>query len=104
MVPRPRFLAMKPEIYTNAEAVAVAVAADAGTDARAMWREASRFSYLGIFFGVAIVLGYAAGQFLGRRFGHASLFMTLGILVGVAASFKELIQLSRRYQREQERL
>ena len=93
---------MKPEISTNAEAVAVD--ANAGADARAMWREASRFSYIGIFFGVAIVLGYAAGQLLGRRFGHASLFMTLGILVGVAASFKELIQLARRYQREQERL
>lgn len=75
---------------------------DTDNDAQKMWLAASRFGYIGIFFGVAIVIGFLAGRWLDRRFGCEPWLASIGVLVGVAASFKELIQLARRYQKEQD--
>jgi ATP synthase protein I len=64
-------------------------------DAREMLRAASRYSYLGIFFGVAIGIGYAIGAWMDARF-HTTPWLTLGwLLIGIAAGFRELIRVAR---------
>lgn len=65
--------------------------------------QAANFSYLGIFFGVALVIGYAGGSYVDRRLHTAPWFMMLGIFCGIAASFKELFRLARRFQRQSAR-
>jgi len=60
-----------------------------------MWRQASRFSYVGIFFGVAVVIGWLAGSWLERRVGGAPWVSLVGVLLGVAAGFKELFRIAR---------
>jgi F0F1-type ATP synthase assembly protein I len=66
-----------------------------------MWLQASRVSYLGIFFGVAVSMGYFFGRWLDTRF-HSQPWLTIvGSLIGIAAGFKELYRVARRYQKEQ---
>ena len=66
---------------------------DDGT--RAMWRAASRFSYVGIFFGVAVVVGWLGGSWLERRVGGAPWVSLAGVLFGIAAGFRELFRIAR---------
>ena len=55
----------------------------------------SRFSYLGIFFGTAVVLGYFAGHWADQRWHTDPWLSMTGVLIGVAAGFRELYRLSR---------
>jgi F0F1-type ATP synthase assembly protein I len=66
-----------------------------------MWFAASRLSYLGIFFGVAICIGFFGGRWLDGRLHTAPWLTLVGLLVGVASGFRELIRVSRRYVKEQ---
>jgi F0F1-type ATP synthase assembly protein I len=61
---------------------------------------ASRFSYVGIFFGVSIVIGFAAGRYIERHWGGAPWVSLAGVLVGVAAGFRELVRVARAYARD----
>jgi F0F1-type ATP synthase assembly protein I len=63
-----------------------------------MWQAASRYSYVGIFFGVAIVLGFLGGSWLDRRFNTQPYFGFLGLFFGIAAAFKELYRITRQYR------
>jgi ATP synthase protein I len=55
----------------------------------------SHYSYVGIFFGVAVVLGMLGGRWLDGRF-HTDPWLTLaGVLIGVAAGFRELYRVSK---------
>ncbi len=65
-----------------------------------MWRTASRFSYVGIFFGVAIVTGWLAGHWAERRWGGAPWVSLVGVLFGTAAGFRELVRIARAYGRD----
>jgi F0F1-type ATP synthase assembly protein I len=65
-------------------------------DAQKMLQTASRYSYVGIFFGVAILIGYFAGRWLDGRFNCSPWFSMAGLIIGVAAGFVELIKLARR--------
>lgn len=65
-----------------------------------MYFQSLRYSYIGIFFGVAVVLGYGVGSALDRRFGTGSWLTMVGVLLGIASGFNELIRLARKYQRE----
>ncbi len=61
----------------------------------------SRYSHVGIFFGVAIALCLLGGQWLDKRF-HTTPWLTIvGLLVGVAAGFRELYRVSKQAMREQ---
>jgi ATP synthase protein I len=63
----------------------------------------SNYSYVGIFFGVAVCLGLFAGHWADRRW-HTEPWLTLvGVLIGVAAGFRELYRLSKKALREEER-
>jgi F0F1-type ATP synthase assembly protein I len=62
----------------------------------------SRFSYLGIFFGIAVVLGYFAGHWADQRWHTDPWLSVAGVLMGVAAGFRELYRLSRLAVRDQD--
>lgn len=62
--------------------------------------QAARFSYLGLFFGCAIFIGYFGGLWLDRRFHTAPWLQMLGVLFGIAAGFKELLRLANQYRKE----
>jgi len=65
--------------------------------ARSPWQSASQFSYVGIFFGVALYIGYAAGSWLERRWGGAPWVSLAGVLIGIATGFRELFRIAKRY-------
>ncbi len=66
-----------------------------------MIQATSRYSYLGIFFGVAICLGYFAGRWADRRWHTDPYLGITGLLVGVAAAFRELYRLSKRAMQDE---
>lgn len=66
-----------------------------------LWVQATRYSYLGLFFGCAVFIGYAGGAWLDRRFHTAPWLMMVGVLLGIAAGFKELLRLAGNYRRDQ---
>jgi F0F1-type ATP synthase assembly protein I len=68
--------------------------------ARSAWATASRFSYVGIFFGVAIMIGFAAGRFIEKRWGGAPWVSLVGVLFGVATGFRELVRIARAYSKD----
>jgi F0F1-type ATP synthase assembly protein I len=63
----------------------------------------STYSYIGIFFGVAVCIGLFAGHWADRRF-HTEPWLTLaGVLIGLAAGGRELYRLSKKALKEEER-
>jgi F0F1-type ATP synthase assembly protein I len=69
-----------------------------------MWVQATRYSYLGLFFGCSIFIGYAGGAWLDRRLHTTPWLMTVGVLFGIATGFVELLRVSLSYRREQRKL
>jgi ATP synthase protein I len=61
------------------------------------------YSYVGIFFGVAVCLGLLGGRWLDHRWHTEPWLTLLGVLIGVAAGFRELYRLSKKALREEER-
>lgn len=74
--------------------------AEGGEVKRRMWLQSLRYSYIGIFFGVSVVLGFVVGNALDKRFHSGSLCTMVGVLFGIASGFKELYRLARNYQNE----
>jgi ATP synthase protein I len=60
----------------------------------------SKYSYVGIFFGVAIVIGLVVGRWVDRRYHTDPWGGFIGLLVGVAAGFRELYRVSKQAMRE----
>jgi ATP synthase protein I len=56
-------------------------------------------SALGLTFVAAIILGLAGGWWLDRRLGTAPVCLLLGLLLGIAAGFKNLFTFSSRLDR-----
>ena len=52
-------------------------------------------SSVGIEFAVAIVIGWAAGHFLDKKFGTDPYLMLLFLVFGIAAGFKALIRVAK---------
>ena len=61
------------------------------------------YSYVGIFFGVAVCIGLFAGRWADHRFHTEPWLTLLGLLIGVASGFRELYRLSKKALREEER-
>lgn len=61
------------------------------------------YSYVGIFFGIAVCIGHFGGRWLDARWKTSPWLGLLGLLVGVAAGFRELYRVTVRYQREMKR-
>lgn len=61
------------------------------------------YSYIGIFFGVAVCLGLFAGRWADRRF-HTEPWLTLaGVLIGVASGFRELYRVSKKALKDEKK-
>ncbi len=73
--------------------------AEAPQQPRSPLQTAAQLSYLGIFFGVAILIGYGAGRWIERRWGGAPWPSLGGVLLGVAAGFRELYRVARRFSK-----
>ena len=67
---------------------------------KSMWLQAASLSYLGIFFGVSVVIGAALGGFLDRRWGTKPYLLMVGVLLGIATGFNELWRVAKRYQNQ----
>ncbi|MDI3279834.1 MAG: AtpZ/AtpI family protein [Bacillota bacterium] len=65
-------------------------------DRAALWAYA-KYANIALSFGVttavSILLGYWGGNWVDRRLGTFPIFMVLGVLLGVGASFKSLFDL-----------
>jgi ATP synthase protein I len=68
-----------------------------------MIRAMSTYSYIGIFFGVAVCIGFFFGRWLDRKWGTAPWLSMVGLGIGVASGFTELYRLSKRALREEEK-
>lgn len=71
-------------------------------DAKKLLRRASQYSYIGIFFGVAVAIGYFAGHWIDGRYHTDPWCSIAGLLVGIIASFRELYRLVRRGMKDEE--
>jgi ATP synthase protein I len=60
-----------------------------------MMQAASRYSYVGIFFGVSALIGFLGGAWLDRRWHTSPWLGIVGLLLGVAAGFRELYRISK---------
>lgn len=65
-----------------------------------MWIQAANLSYLGIFFGVSIVIGAALGSFLDKKWGTHPYLLMVGVVLGIASGFNELWRVAKRYQKQ----
>lgn len=68
-----------------------------------MMKQAGRYSFIGIEFGVSVVIGYFVGSWLDEKFGSSPWLTLLFILFGLASASRDLFRLARRYKREQGR-
>ena len=71
-------------------------------DAKDLLRKAGSYSYIGIFLGIAILIGYLGGAWLDTRFGTQPLLTLIGFGVGMASGARELYRLVKKGQREEE--
>ena len=65
-----------------------------------MWRLTGRFSFIGIEFGVAILLGLVAGQWLDGKLGTDPWMTLLLIALGFTAATRDLFRLARAHKKE----
>jgi ATP synthase protein I len=65
-----------------------------------MWLQAANLSYLGLFFGVSIVIGAALGTFLDKKWGTKPYLLMVGVVLGIATGFNELWRVAKRYQNQ----
>ena len=61
------------------------------------------YSYVGIFFGVAVCIGLFAGRWADHRWHTEPWLTLLGLLIGVASGFRELYRLSKKALGEEEK-
>ena len=70
-------------------------------DAKKLIQAASKYSYVGIFFGVAIAVGHFAGHWLDGKLHTNPWLGFIGVILGTAAGFRELYRLAKQYEREE---
>jgi ATP synthase protein I len=61
-----------------------------------MIQATARYSYIGIFLGVAIGISVYAGRWADHRWHTDPWFTIIGLLLGVATGFNELYRVSKR--------
>jgi len=80
-----------------------AIAVPVDPDAKNLLQKASSYSYLGIFMGVAVLIGFLGGRWLDTRFHTQPFLMLGGLACGIGAGFRELYRLARRGMRDEQR-
>ena len=61
-----------------------------------MVQATARYSYIGIFFGVAVSICVYAGRWADHRWNTTPWLTIVGLLLGVATGFNELYRVSKR--------
>ena len=74
-----------------------------GKDSAGLWVAASKVSYIGIFFGVAICIGFFFGRWLDGKWHTAPWLSLAGLMLGIATGFRELMRIAKRIQKEEEK-
>ena len=63
----------------------------------------STYSSVGIFFGVAVCIGFFAGRWADGRLHTAPWLSIVGLIIGVASGFRELYRLSKQALKNEEK-
>lgn len=79
-------------------------AAQDRVEQKRMMKQAGKYSFIGIEFGVSVVIGYFIGSWLDSRFDTSPWLTLVFILLGLASASRDLFRLARRYKREQDTL
>lgn len=64
------------------------------------WVQAASLSYLGLFFGISVVIGMVFGGWLDKRLHTAPWLRIVGVMLGLATGFNELYRVAKRYQQK----
>lgn len=64
-----------------------------------MWRNALRFSAVGLEMGVAVAIGYGAGWWLDKTFGTKPYLTMVMLLFGIAAGFMTIVRAAKELNR-----
>lgn len=62
--------------------------------------QAASLSYLGLFFGISVVIGMVFGGWLDKRFHTAPWLRIVGVMLGLLTGFNELYRVAKSYQRK----
>ena len=73
-----------------------------GPESRRQLRTAARFATVGLELVIASIGGYLLGQWLDGRYGTDPALSYSGLLLGIAAGFRQFFLLARSAQREAE--
>lgn len=65
-----------------------------------MWRLTGTFSFIGIEFGVAALLGYFAGSWLDEKAGTAPWLTLIFIFLGFGAATRDLFRLVKKHRKQ----
>jgi ATP synthase protein I len=68
-----------------------------GPDSGKQWRAFARIGSLGIELALSIVIGLLGGRWLDGKLDTAPYLTLIGLILGVIAGFKSLIQTARRH-------
>lgn len=68
-----------------------------GNDQRDIWRAAAMLSTIGITMALSVFVGFGAGYALDRWLGTSPWLAVAGMLLGVAAGFREAYHIIRRF-------
>jgi F0F1-type ATP synthase assembly protein I len=60
-----------------------------------MIQATARYSYIGIFFGIAVGIGVYAGRWADHRWNTTPWLTVAGMLLGVVTGFRELYRVSK---------
>jgi len=72
-----------------------------GSGDRKWVRKMALASQVGVFFAVAIVIGWAFGQWLDRKLGTTPWLTALFVLLGAAAGFLELFRVAAELSKDE---
>ena len=62
--------------------------------------QAASLSYLGLFFGISVVIGMVFGGWLDKRLHTAPWLRIVGVMLGLLTGFNELYRVAKRYQQK----
>ena len=67
---------------------------------RKLYRQAARYSSVGLEMGIAVAIGVSIGYYLDRTFNTQPWLMIVFLLLGVAAGFRGLFSLMKEIDKE----
>jgi ATP synthase protein I len=70
-----------------------------GKDQREFWRVAALLSTMGMVLVASTFVGFLAGYYLDRWLHTSPWFSIVGLLLGIAGGFRELIRAVQRFQK-----